>query len=347
MSGIKKAPQKKTINLALQGGGSHGAFTWGVLDAILEDGRFDIEGISATSAGAMNAAVLAYGKQIGGNKGAREALDLFWRKVSESGAFYRSFYQNPISRYLNLQDNPLVNMAEELLGTLSPYQFNPLNINPLKDILEEIIDFKDIHVCECIKLFITATNVRTGNARVFQNEEVTLDVLLAASCLPHVFQATEIDGEAYWDGGYMGNPSLWPLFYHAHCRNILLVHINPITRPGIPKTIVEIENRLNEITFNSALLKELRAIDFVKKLLHEDMLRGEHQSKYKDILLYAIRTEDDLSALSAASKSNTDWSFLLELKDKGRTAAKKWLKAHYKDVGKKSSVDITKDYLSL
>lgn len=341
-----KSQKKKTLNLALQGGGSHGAFTWGVLDALLEDGRLEFEGISATSAGAMNAAVLAYGKTIGGNEKARELLDEFWWRISQNGAFYRPAYQTSLGRFFGLDHNPMITLTQSILSTISPYHFNPLNYNPLEEILSDMIDFDKLCADQCTRLFITATNVRSGTAKVFKNEEVNLDVLLASACLPHLFQAVEIDGEAYWDGGYMGNPSLWPLFYHVETNDILLVHINPIAREQVPKTMEEIENRLNEITFNTSLLKELRAIDFVKKLIAEDMLKGEHKKRYTNILLHAIRTDDFMSDLDAQSKYNTEWSFLNDLKEMGRREAQNWLQKHYKDLGKKSSVNIQDDYLS-
>jgi NTE family protein len=212
-------------------------------------------------------------------------------------------------------------------------------------LLEERIDFDTIHRCDCLKLFIAATNVRTGAPKIFENEQVTIEALLASACLPQLFQAVEIDGEAYWDGGYVGNPSLWPLFYHAQCRDILLVHVNPINRDQTPKTMPEIENRLNEITFNAALLKELRSIDFVKKLVHDDMLKDEYKDQYKDILLHSIRTDDVMSDLDVDSKADTDWSFLTGLRDLGRVEAQKWLSAHFADIGKKATVEIQKDYL--
>ncbi len=347
-----KKPEKKTINLALQGGGSHGAFTWGVLDALLEDDRIDFEAVSATSAGAMNAAALAQGMGNGGSQKAREVLESFWRETANQGAFYNPLAQtqNSFSKFWNLDSNPAFNqfqsLYEGMVGSVSPYQFNPLNINPLRDVLEKIINTDHIHACDCLKLFITATNVRTGTAKVFQNEDVTIDALLASATLPMFFQAIEIGGEAYWDGGYMGNPSLWPLFYNAQCRDILIVHVNPITRDEIPKDMTAIENRLNEINFNASLLKELRAIDFVKRLINEDMLKDEYKAQYTDVLLHAVRAENTMESLSAASKFDTDWQFLKELRDKGRSEAKKWLKAHFKDINVLSSVNIQDDYLS-
>lgn len=345
------AAKQKILNLALQGGGAHGAFTWGVLDALLEDKRIDFEAISATSAGAMNAAALAQGKSNGDDEKAREILERFWKEVSIAGAFYNPLAQgqNTIAKFWSLDKVPVFNqlqtMAEMMLGTVSPYQFNPANINPLRSTLETVLNPDEIHACRCVKLFVTATNVRTGTPKIFQNEEIDIDVLLASAALPMLFQAVEIDGGAYWDGGYMGNPSLWPLFYHAECRDILIVHVNPISRDEIPKDMTAIENRLNEITFNSALLKELRAVDFVKRLIQDDMLKDEYKDRYTDVLLHAIRAEEAMAELPATSKYNTDWGFLTDLRDAGRTEGKKWLENHFKDIGKRSSVDIRGDYL--
>ena len=333
--------KQKPINLALQGGGAHGAFTWGVLDYLLEDGRLDFEGVSATSAGAMNAAALAYGKSSGGPERAREVLEHFWHEISREGRAFMPFTQN-----LSLAKNALYAFFDKFTHSLSPYQFNPMNYNPLKNVLERTIDFDEIHACQCMDLFITATEVHTGAAKVFENKEITQDVLLATAALPFLYQAVEINGHHYWDGGYIGNPSLWPLFYHAETRDILIVHVNPIKRDELPKEAFAIEDRMNEITFNASLLKELRAIDFVKKLINEDMLKDEYKDRYKDILLHAVRADDVMRDLSIASKFDTDWGFMKDLRDTGRQEAKIWLDNHYKDIGKRSSVDIQKEYLA-
>jgi NTE family protein len=294
----------------------------------------------------------------GGAQGARDALEEFWRAISKASTFFRPLSSDAIpdtpatkmakdmAKFWNMDEHPAMSIMEDAFSHISPYQFNPLNLNPLRDLLEERVDFEKIHRCDCMKLFIAATNLRNGAPKIFENEDVTIDALLASACLPQLFQAVEIEGEAYWDGGYVGNPSLWPLFYNAQCRDILLVHVNPINRADVPKTMPEIENRLNEITFNAALLKELRSIDFVKKLIHEDMLKDEYKERYKDILLHAIRTDDVMSDLDVDSKSNTDWSFLKDLRDLGRAEAQKWLAAHFADIGKKPSLDIQKDYLA-
>jgi NTE family protein len=340
----KKKPAKKTINLALQGGGAHGAFTWGVLDELLRDERLDFEGVSATSAGAMNAAALAHGMHLGGPEKAREVLEEFWRQVSLKGAIFSGGTDNPFMKFWG-GETASYNVFESFANAFSPYQFNPLNINPLRDVLEKVIDFDHVNQCKSLHLFITATNVRTGIAKIFENKDITIDALLASAALPLLFQATEINGQAYWDGGYMGNPALWPMFYKTKSRDILLVHVNPVRREEIPKDPVAIENRLDEITFNSALLGELRAIDFVKKLIRSDMLKEEHKDKYKDILLHAIRADHVLSGLSVASKYNTDWSFLKQLRDQGRKEAQKWLSVYFDDIGRKETVSIARDYL--
>ncbi|HBR67752.1 MAG TPA: alpha/beta hydrolase [Rhodospirillaceae bacterium] len=364
-----KHKHKKKINLALQGGGAHGAFTWGVLDYLLEDGRLDIEGITATSAGAMNAAALAHGRSEGGYPRAREMLEYFWREVAEAGLLYNPVRKArwpgvpglPAMEEMAALFNPLARswaenwggghaatfaVMETLKRSVSPYQFNPLNINPLRDILEKSIDFNEVNLCDCTKLFITATNVRTGTETIFRNKDITIDVLMASAALPFLYRAVEINGEPYWDGGYMGNPSLWPLFYEAECRDILIVHINPIEREEIPKESYTIENRLNEITFNGSLLRELRSIAFVKKLIEGKMLKDKYMKDYKNILIHAIRTDDVLRDLSIASKFDTDWGFLCELRDLGRGQAKDWTNKNFNNINEIDTVDIRTDYLN-
>lgn len=348
-----KDPGVKAINLALQGGGSHGAYTWGVLDALLEDGRVRFEGVTATSAGSMNAVIMMDGIMKGGADGARQGLENFWRRVSQNGMFFdpspeafQSF--NPFRAMIRSGENAF---SQGVMGNLtrsfSPYQFNPLNINPLRDILQDMVDFDAVRRCKKGKLFIAATHVEKGTSRIFRNEDITIDVLMASAALPQLFHAVEIDGDHYWDGGYMGNPALWPLFYQAECRDILIVHVNPLVRSAVPKDVDAIENRLNEITFNGAMLKELRAIAFVQKLLEDDMLKDEYKSKYKNILLHAIRSEKVMSDLPLASKYSVAWDFLTDLRDKGRLAAKHWLRYYLDDVGVRSTVDIQRDYLNI
>lgn len=347
--------ERKKINYALQGGGTHGAFTWGILDYLLEDGRLDVEAITATSAGSMNAIILLQGLQNGGNDGARALLETFWTDISKAGTFFSPVQRtpfefmsglNPIAADWSLNNSMAFAAFTSFTRSISPYQFNPFDINPLRNIIEKLVDFESIRRCKEAKLFISATNVRTGDARIFKTPEITIDVVMASAALPFLFKAVEIDGESYWDGGYMGNPSLWPLFYYSSTRDTLIMHVNPITRDVIPTDAAGIENRINEITFNSSMLQEMRAILFVKKLIHSDMLKDEYKSHYKDVLLHAIRAETPMSDLSAASKFDTTLQFLYYMKELGRDVARDWLKENFSDIGKRSTVDIQRNYLS-
>lgn len=348
------APIHKKINLALQGGGTHGAFSWGVLDALLEDGRLEPEAITATSAGSMNAVVLLQGLLDGGKDGARELLEKFWTDVSAAGSLFSPVQRtpfelmaglNPFQADWSLHNSMAFAAFTSLTRSVSPYQFNPFDINPLRDIISRLVDFEKLQHCKKSKLFISATNVRTGDARIFKTHEITLDVVMASAALPFLYKAVEIEGEHYWDGGYMGNPSLWPLFYYSDVADVMIVHVNPITRDEVPTDAAAIENRINEITFNSSMLQEMRAILFVKKLLHDDMLKDEFKERYKDVLLHAIRAEA-LNQLSSASKFDTTLQFLYYMRDLGRTMAKEWLTENFDDVGKRSTVDIWRNYLS-
>lgn len=335
-------PDGKPINLALQGGGSHGAFTWGVLDALLERGSLDIEGISGTSAGAMNAVVLADGFEENGADGAREHLHRFWQSVSHASSF------SPIQRTLlnmmfgnwSLDSSPGYLMSDVLSRFYSPYDYNPLNLNPLRDILEDLVDFERVRRCKGVKLFLGATNVHNGKVRVFETDEITADSVLASACLPSMFQAVEIDGIPYWDGGFMGNPVLFPFFRGTSTDDILLVQINPICRNETPRTARDIQNRVNEITFNASLLRELRAIEFVSRKLKEGVLSSKD---YSDIRMHRIALVDTDAPLSASSKVNAEWSFLTYLRDLGREAALEWCNKHEKHVGEKPTIRLDEE----
>jgi NTE family protein len=337
----------KSINLALQGGGAHGAFAWGVIDRFLEDGRLEIEGLSGTSAGSMNAVVYAYGK-LKGNEGARQALHDFWKAVSEAGKRFSPVQQMPFEKLMhgwNLDQSWASEMFKIVTHAFSPYQLNPLNFNPLRDVLEAQVDFDELDRSRETKLFLSATNVRTGKVRVFNTHEITPDVVMASACLPYLFQAVEIEGEYYWDGGYMGNPVLYPLFYHTDSRDVVIVHINPIERPGPPTRSNDIFNRINEITFNSSLIKELRAVYFVQKLIDQGWIKDEFKDHLKYVLIHSIRADNALSDLSVASKFANDWSFLTMLRDRGRACATQWLANHFDDLGVRSSVDLKREFL--
>lgn len=334
----------KHINLALQGGGAHGAYSWGVLDRLLEDPRIAIEAVSGTSAGAMNAAVLVAGLAAGGPSVAREVLDEFWHQVSLMDRFSpirRTFWEKFSGGY-TLDGSPGLAFMETLSRTFSPYQVNPMNLNPLRGILEKLIDFETLQHADSTKLFISATNVSTGRARIFENHEMTPDVLLASACLPQMFQAVEIDGEHFWDGGYMGNPAIYPLIYGAECRDVVLVQINPLERVGVPKSAREIQNRINEISFNASLIHEMRAIHFVTRLIDD----GELDSKnYKRMLMHMIEAEDALETFGASSKLNADWDFLSKLKGIGCEAAENWLDKNFEMLGEDSTIDLQEHFL--
>ena len=331
----------KHVNIALQGGGSHGAFTWGVLDALLEDGRLAFEGISGTSAGAMNAVCLADGMREGGAQGARDQLHSFWRAISTDGAFSRSqrtFFDN----WTSLFGGPSVglNWLGNLTNYFSPYQLNPFDFNPLRDVVEREIDFEAVRKTDHLKLFVAATNVYTGKVRVFRREELTLDMVMASACLPTVYKAVMIDGEPYWDGGYGGNPVLYPFYAETKTLDIILIQVNPVERHQLPESSHDIMERVNEITFNAPLLLELRAIDFVGRLIDEGRLTGTH---YKKIRMHRIEAHDELNRFGAASKMNAEYNFLLELREIGRNAGKKFLADHYQSVGRHGTFNLRKE----
>src|SRR6201996_5955168 len=313
------------IDLALQGGGSHGAFTWGVLDRLLEEPWFQIAGISGTSAGAMNAAVLADGWTADGAKGAREALEKYWRSVSRAAAF-SPMQRSPLDRLMgrwSLDSSPAYIFTDLMSRLLSPYDLNPLGFNPLRDILVENINFERLARAP-IQLFVTATRVRTGRGRIFRNAELTADVLLASACLPTMFRAIEIDGEPYWDGGYVGNPTITPLVRETDAHDTIIVQINPTERLDEPRTAAEILNRLNEISFNSPLMKELRMIALLRQAADPGSGEG---ARWAGMRTHRIMT-DKLAEFGASSKLNAEWEFLTMLKAEGRSSAGDFLASH-------------------
>lgn len=320
--------------MALQGGGAHGAFTWGVLDAILEDGRLDPRAITATSAGAMNACALAMGRVEDGADGARAALERFWRAVSRSGGPFRPA---GLAKFF-----PLLDAFSRLT---SPYDVNPFDYDPLRDILKEQIDFEAVRACEDTRLFISATCVETGRARIFSGEDITLDAVRASATLPFIHQAVEIGGRSYWDGGFTGNPALWPLFYADTPADLLIVHINPMLREGTPKSAADIIDRANEITFNASLLAELRAVAFVQRLHEEGRLTEAGRKELRNIRVHAVRADDALKAYPASTKYDTSWRFLTGLRDAGREAGFAWLEAHADAVGEAGTVDLKREFL--
>jgi len=325
------------VDLALQGGGAHGAFTWGVLDRLLEQPQLRIEGISGTSAGAMNAAVLAHGYATADSQGARSALEDFWRRVARAATF-SPFRRSPLDILMGrwtLDNSPLFLALDLAARVFSPYDLNPRGANPMRDILTECVDFAHLGQSP-IRLFVTATNVRTGRGRVFHNAELTPDVLLASACLPTLFQAIEIDGEAYWDGGYVGNPTITPLVRECVSSDTILVQVNPVERPGTPRSAREILDRLNEVSFNSPLMKELRMIALLRQVANPGDSEG---ARWAGMRIHRIASAM-MTELGYSSKLNAEWEFLCMLRDEGRRCAEAFLKDHMDDLGRRSSFDL-------
>ena len=325
------------VDLALQGGGSHGAFTWGVLDRLLEEPWLGIDGISGTSAGAMNAAVLVDGFVKGGAAGARTSLESFWRRVSDAARF-SPFRRGPLDVLLGrwtLDSSPIYVGMDLLSRLVSPYDLNPMGNNPLRAILAETIDFERLPRSP-IKLFITATNVRSGRGHVFKNNAITPDVLLASACLPTMFQAIEIDGEPYWDGGYSGNPTITPLIRECKSQDTILVQINPIERKESPRSASEILNRLNEVSFNAVLLKELRMIALLRQVANPGDSEG---GQWAGMRIHRVASEM-MTELGASSKLNAEWEFFSLLHDEGRRSAQVFLETHAMDLGSRSTLNV-------
>jgi NTE family protein len=335
----------KSVNLALQGGGAHGAFTWGVLDRLLEDGRIRFDGISATSAGAMNATALAAGMAAGGREGAQKALAKLWHQISRAALtspLQPTLLERLLGNHSMAQSAGFV-FFELMTRLFSPYEFNPLNRNPLRQVLLDSIDFDALSPTTCpIKLFLAATNVRTGKIRVFDNSEIGVDAVLASTCLPFLFQAVEIDGEAYWDGGYAGNPPIFPLIYNCSSPDVLIVQLSPVRRDELPHSSMEILNRVNEISFNSSLLREMRAIHFVTRLIDDGTVVD---SSLRRMRIHCVAADDVISKLSITSKLDADWDFPTSLRDAGRARAEQWLDAHFEHVGLESTVDLQALYM--
>ena len=325
------------IDLALQGGGSHGAFTWGVLDRLLEEPWLEIDAISGTSAGAMNAAILVSGHIQDGAQGARRALDAYWERVAASARF-SPIQRSALDRLMNrwsLDTSPGYVFMDLMSRLVSPYDLNPFGHNPIRAILEDSIDFAHLNEAP-IRLFITATNVHTGRGRIFRNSEITPEVLLASACLPTLFQAIEIDGEPYWDGGFAGNPTISPLVRESDATDVILVQINPRERRDTPRSATDILNRLNEISFNAPLIKELRMIALLRQIADPGDTEG---ALWAGMRIHRVAS-DLMVNLGYSSKLNAEWDFLSMLRDAGRRAAEAFLAAHSGDLGRRSSLDL-------
>ncbi|MES2711106.1 MAG: patatin-like phospholipase family protein [Pseudomonadota bacterium] len=341
------AAPKKRISLALQGGGTHGAFTWGVLERLLEDERLEIDGVSGTSAGAINATLVVQGLIKGGAPGAIAVLDEFWRAIG-AGLAMSPLQSTPLEKAIwgyDLTYSLAYRTFDVMARMLSPYQMNPFPFdwNPLRQALERHIDFPMLReTAKAPRLFVSATNVRTGKPRIFSRREITPEALLASACLPQVFKAVEIDGDPYWDGGYLGNPALWPLYEQGGPPDLMLVMLNPLVRDEIPTNASDIVNRLNEITFNGSLMAEMRAIDFVQRLLDTGRLE---QPRYRRLFIHVVEDEDRMRGFKLSTKFNGDWEFLSTLRQYGREAADRWLREHFDKLGRESSADVRAMYL--
>ena len=331
----------KHISLALQGGGALGAYTWGALDRLLEDERLEIAAVSGSSAGAMCAVVVADGLKEGGRDGARNQLRKFWEGVARAGSS-NPYRRTPMMAFLSAftpgwaQAN-LALWADAAARFASPYDFNPLNLNPLREVLNELVDFERVRACDKVQLFIGATNVETGRIRIFTNAELTADHVMASACLPQFFQAVTIDGVPYWDGGFTGNPALFPLFRVEAARDIVIVQTHPLQREGVPRSGADITARVNEINFNASLLAELRAIEFVGRLLDQQRLP---EGRYRKMLVHNVSEGTPLTPLTLGCDLNTDLSFFRDLFTSGRSAADRWLAAHFDALGQRSTVDL-------
>ncbi|MCB0549542.1 MAG: patatin-like phospholipase family protein [Phaeodactylibacter sp.] len=335
--------ETRSLSLALQGGGSHGAVTWGVLDRFLEEEKLGLEGFSGTSAGAMNATLLAYGLHVEGRDKARELLHDFWKRVSDMAAL-SPIQPSPWDVLFgggNMDFSPGFMIAEVASMFVSPYQANPLDFNPLQDILEELVDFRALRSCQVTKLFVCATNVRRGRARVFSLPEISCQAVMASACIPYIYKAVHIDGEDYWDGGFMGNPPIFPLI-DAGCKDIMLVQINPINIDKTPTSSTEIRDRINELSFNSSLMLEMRRIAFVDRLLDAGVDLGP---EFRKIYIHSINPEQEMQPLNLSSKLNARWDFLCRLRDIGRQKADEWLAENFNRIGKESTCDVREVFL--
>ncbi len=332
-----------TTHLALQGGGAHGAFTWGVLDRLLEEEWLSFEGISGTSAGAMNAALLACGYAQGGRQGAREKLHEFWSELGTRASMSLISSEHELSRQTGhgIEYSPLYQALMTLGWFLSPYQFNPLALDPLRELVEQAIDFSVFSDPHTIQLHIATTRVRTGKIRVFENHELCPDVLLASACLPTVHHSVEIDGELYWDGAYSGNPAIYPLLSQGKCDDIIIVLLSPLQIVRDPESAAEIRTRAQELAFSATFLREMRAITDIKERYGKSaFVLGKFERRVRDLKMHLIEAEDLMNSLNHTSRLNTHTSFLEMLRDRGREYSQTWLVENRHHLGKQTSVDL-------
>lgn len=337
---------KKKMTFALQGGGAHGAFTWGVLDRMLEEESLEVDGLSGTSAGGMNAVAVAQGVAQGGNQGGREMLDLFWKKISDLGksSSLTPGLKDRLQGRWTMSSSAGFNAFEFMSRIFSPYEMNPFDDNPLRDVVKEVFDFDLVNKNKGPKVFLCATHVNSGKLKVFKSGELKAESMLASACLPFLHRAVEVDGDMYWDGGFIGNPVFFPLIEECEAADLMLIQINPVNRPHLPTKAREIMDRLNEITSNASMLRELRAITFITNLIDTGVIDKE-KSGMKRMNMHNIKAEKEFQELGFSSKLNSEWEFLIHLKEVGRKYAENWMKQNYDKVGKESTTDLEKDFM--
>ena len=343
-SSTKDKKKRKKIAIALQGGGSHGAFTWGVIDKLLEDGRFEIEGLSGTSAGGMNAVALAQGMIKGGNEGARQEMQRYWEKIASVGQlspFWRPF--NPAQLEFPSMPDPLQMMSGLMQHVLSPYQTNPLNMNSLRDMVEEFFDFELLRQAKELQLFLCATHVNTGKLKLFTLNTLDTNRVLASACLPFLFHAVEVDGEAYWDGGFVGNPAIYPLIYACETPDIMVIQLTVMNRKRLPLTAAEIIDRHKEITYNACLMREMRQIDFISDLIDNGIIK---EGSMKRLRMHLVRNEELFTGLDLSSALNSDWNLIQYLFKEGQKTGKKWIEENYDAVGKCQSTNVHQEFVA-
>ncbi|TGW14628.1 patatin-like phospholipase family protein [Candidatus Hepatobacter penaei] len=342
--GDKGQPRKK-IAIALQGGGSHGAFTWGVLDSLLEDGRLDIEGLSGTSAGGMNAVALAQGLLRGGLEGGRQEMRRFWQKIADGGLFspyHRAFFPQSLDMRTP-QFDPFRFFSSLMQNVFSPYQTNPLNINILRDMVEAFFDFELLRSAKELKLFLCATHVNTGKLKLFTLDTLTPQKMLASACLPFLFHAVEVDGENYWDGGFVGNPAIYPLIYSCDTPDIMVIQLTVMNRKRLPLTAHEVIERHKEITYNACLMREMRMIDFVGDLMQKGIIQ---EGTMKRLNMHLVRNESLFNDLDLSSALNPDWGFIHFLFEEGRKSGKAWIEKNYDAIGRCHSTNLHKEFVA-
>lgn len=338
---------KKHISIAMQGGGAHGAFTWGVLDRLLEEKDLVVEGVSGTSAGAMNAVSTAQGIMEGGNDGARKFMDKYWTIMSDRGRtspFKPGFLDVLLGKF-TMHNSPGFLAFDFISKVLSPYQLNPAGTDPLKDLCEELFDFDKLNADKSVKIFMAATHVYTGKIRIFSNvnEELSIETILATACLPTIHNAVMVKGDYYWDGGFSGNPAIYPLIYNCETPDVMIIKLNPTHRPRLPVTASEISDRLNEISNNLSIMREVRAMHFITKLIDNGIVKP---GTLKHLHCHLIEDEKVFQDLGWSSKLNTDMEFLLHLKEAGRVAADKWMAKNWDFIGKKGTADLAEEFVS-